>query len=60
MVKVVAHPAAGDNCALALNIAKQHSLTGNVLSNSLLQNIQVTFDRLALYVFDHVHNNFVV
>ena len=25
VVKVVAHPAAGDNCALALNIAKQHS-----------------------------------
>ena len=24
VVKVVAHPAAGDNCALALNIAKQH------------------------------------
>ena len=25
VVKIVAHPAAGDNCALALNIAKQHS-----------------------------------
>ena len=25
VVKVVAHPAAGDNCALALSIAKQHS-----------------------------------
>ena len=25
VVKVVARPAAGDNCALALNIAKQHS-----------------------------------
>ena len=25
VVKVVAHPAAGDNCALALRIAKQHS-----------------------------------
>ena len=25
VVKVVAHPAAGDNCTLALNIAKQHS-----------------------------------
>ena len=25
VVQVVAHPAAGDNCALALNIAKQHS-----------------------------------
>ena len=24
VVKVVAHPAAGDDCALALNIAKQH------------------------------------
>ena len=24
VVKVVAHPAAGDNCALALTIAKQH------------------------------------
>ena len=24
VVKVVAHPAAGDNCALALSIAKQH------------------------------------
>ena len=24
VVKVVAHPAAGDNCALALNIAEQH------------------------------------
>ena len=50
VVKVVAHPAAGDNCALAQNIAKQHSLTGNVLSNSLLQNIQVTFGRLVLCV----------
>ena len=28
VVKVVAHPAAGDNCALALSIAKQHS--GNI------------------------------
>ena len=28
VVKVAAHPAAGDNCALALNIAKQHS--GNI------------------------------
>ena len=28
VVKVVAHPAAGDNCALALTIAKQHS--GNI------------------------------
>ena len=28
VVKVVAHPAAGDNCALALNIAKQHP--GNI------------------------------
>ena len=25
VVKVVAHPAAGDNCALALSIAEQHS-----------------------------------
>ena len=25
VVKIVAHPAAGENCALALNIAKQHS-----------------------------------
>ena len=25
VVKAVAHPAAGDNCVLALNIAKQHS-----------------------------------
>ena len=24
VVKVVAHPAAGDNCALAMSIAKQH------------------------------------
>ena len=50
VVKVVAHPAAGDNCALALSIAKQHSLTGNVLSNSLLQNIQVAFGRLVICV----------
>ena len=28
VVKVVAHPAAGDNCALALRIAEQHS--GNI------------------------------
>ena len=28
VVKVVAHPAAGHNCALALNIAEQHS--GNI------------------------------
>ena len=28
VVKVVAHPAAGDNCALALSIAEQHS--GNI------------------------------
>ena len=49
-MKVVAHPAAGNNCALVLNIAKQHSLTGDVLSNSLLQNIQVTFGRLVLCV----------
>ena len=28
VVKVVARPAAGDNCALALNVAKQHS--GNI------------------------------
>ena len=27
VVKVVAHPAAGDNCGLALGIAKQHSGT---------------------------------
>ena len=37
VVKVVAHPAAGDNCALALRIVKQHSLTGNALNNRLLQ-----------------------
>ena len=24
VVKIIAHPAAGDNCALALSIAKQH------------------------------------
>ena len=35
VVKVVAHPAAGDNCTLALGIAKQHS--GNI--NRLLQNV---------------------
>ena len=28
VVKIVAHPAAGDNCALALSIAEQHS--GNI------------------------------
>ena len=39
VVKVVAHPAAGDNCALALTIAEQHS--GNILSNRLLQNVYV-------------------
>ena len=39
VVKVVAHPAAGDNCALALNIAKQHS--GNTLKASL-HNLEVS------------------
>ena len=43
VVKVVAHPAAGDNCALALSIAKQHP--GNILNNRLLQNV---------YVFEYV------
>ena len=43
VVKVVAHPAAGDNCALALNIAEQHS--GNILSNRLLQNVYVRICR---------------
>ena len=37
VVKVVAHPAAGDNCALALSIAEQHS--GNTVSSRLLQNV---------------------
>ena len=39
VVKVVAHPAAGDNCALALTIAGKHP--GNILSNSTLPNVFV-------------------
>ena len=32
VVKVVAHPAAGDNCALALSIAEQHSGNSQMLN----------------------------
>ena len=39
VVKVVAHPAAGDNCALALRIAGKHP--GNILNNRILQNVFV-------------------
>ena len=46
-MKVVAHPAAGDNCALALSIAEQHS--GNILNNRLLQNVYVRICRSILY-----------
>ena len=35
VVKVVAHPAGGDNCALALSIAEKHP--GNTLNNRILQ-----------------------
>ena len=38
VVKVVAHPAAGDNCALALTIAEQHSGT---INKAGLQNLWV-------------------
>ena len=39
VVKVVAHPAAGDTCALALRIAGQHP--GDILNNRILQNMFV-------------------
>ena len=38
VVKVVAHPAAGDNCALALSIAKQHlGNSQNAICNSFVK-----------------------